>query len=422
MPNSQLDIGPWASGIGHLICALMIAGALVCVACGKKGPPLAPIAHIPAAVDKLAATRLGDDMYVSLTVPAKNIDGSIPADIARIDVYGVTSIVPPSPNQILVAGTKVASVPVAKPPLKGEEPKPTNDPVQGSIVSIHDALTAADLLPKTLPTAPTRLPAPVAPPLSPQAEPEEAPLPQRYYLAFPFSERGRPGPPGTRASVPLDPLPPAPGDLRIMYTADTLTLRWDPVERPAPDAPPSMAISYNVYRRESPDPLDFPEPPRPSWAVGAPKAANLAPLAMPVYTEPTDFDHEICFVVRTVRGGGPTAVESVPSGPMPACVMPVDTFPPAPPKSLSAVPAEGAISLIWEPNSEPDLDGYLVLRGEAGSATLQPLTATPIAETQFTDRTVKSGVRYVYAVVAVDNRLPVPNVSAESNRVEETAR
>jgi hypothetical protein len=35
---------------------------------------------------------------------------------------------------------------------------------------------------------------------------------------------------------------------------------------------------------------------------------------------------------------------------------------------------------------------------------------------------VVPGMRYSYAVVAVDARLPVPNVSEPSSRVEETAR
>jgi len=35
---------------------------------------------------------------------------------------------------------------------------------------------------------------------------------------------------------------------------------------------------------------------------------------------------------------------------------------------------------------------------------------------------VRPGVRYVYAVQAIDTHLPTPNVSAESARVEETAR
>jgi hypothetical protein len=86
------------------------------------------------------------------------------------------------------------------------------------------------------------------------------------------------------------------------------------------------------------------------------------------------------------------------------------------------VAGEGAISLIWEPRDELDLGGYLVLRGEPGDATLQPLTPAPIPEASFRDTTVVPGRRYVYAVVAVDDRLPLGNVSAPSPRVEETAR
>ena len=100
----------------------------------------------------------------------------------------------------------------------------------------------------------------------------------------------------------------------------------------------------------------------------------------------------------------------------------MDVFPPAPPGQLAAVASEGAISLIWEPNTELDVGGYLVLRGDPSDATLQPLTATPITEARYRDDSAKSGKRYIYAVIAMDNRLPVPNWSAESNRVEETAR
>jgi hypothetical protein len=62
------------------------------------------------------------------------------------------------------------------------------------------------------------------------------------------------------------------------------------------------------------------------------------------------------------------------------------------------------------------------LRGEAGDATLTSLTDTVVTEARFTDPTVRPGVRYVYAVQAIDTHLPRPNVSAESARVEETAR
>ena len=51
----------------------------------------------------------------------------------------------------------------------------------------------------------------------------------------------------------------------------------------------------------------------------------------------------------------------------------------------------------------------------------RPITPTPIRETTYRDTTVTPGVRYVYAIVAVDRATP-PNMSPQSTRVEETAR
>ena len=101
---------------------------------------------------------------------------------------------------------------------------------------------------------------------------------------------------------------------------------------------------------------------------------------------------------------------------------PVDIFPPDPPVGLSAVAAEGAISLIWEASGTDDVMGYLVLRSEGADATLQTVTPSPVVETRFVDRAVVTGTRYVYAVIALDSRIPLPNASAPSARVEETAR
>jgi hypothetical protein len=115
-------------------------------------------------------------------------------------------------------------------------------------------------------------------------------------------------------------------------------------------------------------------------------------------------------------------LESAPSDV--ACVTPIDKFPPEAPKNLVAVGSEGGVSLIWDPNNEADLAGYIVMRGELGAAgaapTLAPLMAEPIRETTYRDATAKPGVRYVYAVVAVDNASP-RNASPESNHVEEGA-
>ncbi|HET9467356.1 MAG TPA: fibronectin type III domain-containing protein, partial [Vicinamibacterales bacterium] len=97
------------------------------------------------------------------------------------------------------------------------------------------------------------------------------------------------------------------------------------------------------------------------------------------------------------------------------------TFPPAPPKSVQHIAAGNGVTLLWEANTESDLGGYLVLRGEAPGDKLSPLTKQPIAETSFLDTTVRRGRTYVYRVVAVDRSTP-PNQSAPSEPVEETIR
>jgi hypothetical protein len=123
--------------------------------------------------------------------------------------------------------------------------------------------------------------------------------------------------------------------------------------------------------------------------------------------------------VRAVATVGALSVES---GEQPAkCVTLVDTFPPAAPKGLTGVASEAAISLIWEPNTEKDLAGYLVLRGVPPGdnvETLAPVTPAPIQATIF-NVAVQPGVRYVYAIVAVDK---AGNRSGPSNRFEEAAR
>jgi hypothetical protein len=96
----------------------------------------------------------------------------------------------------------------------------------------------------------------------------------------------------------------------------------------------------------------------------------------------------------------------------------VDTFPPAAPKDLKAVSSEGVISLIWEASPESDLAGYIILRAQAPAEPVTPVVSAPVLETSFND-TVQPGVRFVYAVRAVDK---AGNAGAPSNTVEETAR
>jgi hypothetical protein len=220
----------------------------------------------------------------------------------------------------------------------------------------------------------------------------------------------------------------APGTLAPAPLPELISRPWFPVVRPS---------RYNVYdvtprQAPPPPPPPLPEPaPAPEPAarvrpigdeavVEAPFSLNMSPVDDVSYRmSRVEFGEERCFAVRMVDVAGGAEIESEASPP--ACVKLSDTFAPAAPTSLAAVAGEGAISLIWEANTEADLLGYVILRGEAGSATLQPLTTAPTKETTYRDETARPGVRYEYAVQALDTNKP-PNVSAESNRVQETAR
>jgi hypothetical protein len=427
---------------------LLAASSIESAACGKKGSPLPPIVHIPGAVEQIEARRRGNEVTVTVTVPAKNIDGTIPVDVGRVDVYGYTGTDAPPRTRFLEVGTLVGTVTIA--PLKPDAPAPDatakpGEPVPGGPATIVEALTPDALVAKPIPPLPTtgRELRPIVPVTT--VPPEPGPL-RRFYLALPFSPRGRLGPLGAVAELRLTELPDPPAAVKATHLADVVRLEWEPsggllgflLDRALPhelsplDNPPPVSASaaaasapegptrYNVYLEIAELKSDVPAAAAP--APSTPVAINAMPIDGLTFSDPlTGLDgRERCYVVRSVRGSGAQLVEGNPSAP--ACVIPMDDVPPEPPSGLSSVASEGAIALIWVPNAEPDVAGYLVLRGEAGDATLTPLTDTVVTETRYTDRTVKPGVRYVYAVQAIDTRLPRPNVSAESARVEDTAR
>ena len=435
---------------------MIVCGSFVVLAaCGKKGPPLAPIVRIPSAVAMIQAQRVGSDAFVTLTIPNANIDRSVPVDIVRVEVYGYTGRRPPSPARFVEFAELVASIPVIPPPPPGAAPvepapvDPTKGALPGTMITVLDKLGGQKLVQGKVEETPargSRTPTPVAAAAAPGPD-----VLHRFYTAIAFSARGRPGPPSANADFPLIETPEPPAFVSAPYTETMVALEWPPsggilgflfnsalppeepplneLFEPIAQAPaagsevatPTGPLKYNVYRELEPDPFAPPDVTgRLPWTETPPMPINQAPLDAMTFSDSLEFNRERCYIVRAVRGTPPNVIEGDSS--MPNCFTPVDVFPPAAPARLVAVADEGGISLIWEPNAEPDVAGYLVLRGEATDATLQPLTPTPVTEARFRDTHVSAGKKYVYAVIALDSRLPFGNISAESNRVEETAR
>ncbi len=230
-----------------------------------------------------------------------------------------------------------------------------------------------------------------------------------------------PAPPAAAAGPPAPPGAPPADAAQAPAGAPALPIQTIEV-MPRVLFPGPTPHTFNLYVVPAPGTGVAPTGPEvaTSPAGGPLVPVNPAPLSETRFEDPAmAFGVERCYVLRLVEARPNGRVEG-PSSAV-ACITPTDTFPPRAPRNLAAVGSEGAINLIWEPNTEGDLGGYIVLRGLAGGGALTAVTEAPVKETIYRDTNVTRGQRYVYAVVAVDTATP-QNVSVESNRVEETAR
>ncbi len=431
--------------------ALLVSLALAGGGCGKKGAPLAPLRLVPGAPTALEVRRAGGEVRLHFVLPAGNLNAGGPSVLDRVQIYAVTlspGMAAPPNRELLTPAYLVGTMAVKPPPVEGEPPPadgaaPDTRPAAGEAVTFVEPLTpekldgtasaaggkggkgtdpeartraaGASLVTTALATVPAASAAAVAA-AAIGAVPASGPAavaaafavaastaitaaipkhPVRIYAVQGVTKKGRPGQASARAELPIVPAPPPPTAVLATVTETMIAVTWT---GPADAA----AREYNVYARDGKGPL------------------NAAPLAAPPFERPgVTWGTEECFVVRAVEKAGAAAIESEPSAP--ACVTPRDTFPPAAPKAVSIVAGPGTINLSWDANTEADLGGYLVLRGEAAGGPLAPLTPAPIAATNYEDKAVQAGVRYVYTIVAVDKATPA-NRSAPSPRVEETAR
>ncbi len=429
--------------IGHhtlKVCCLL-AAALLPAACGKKGPPQEPLRPVPASVTQLTARRIGGEVHLQFTLPTTNTDNRGPADLHHVEVYGFTGNPvdelgrPLDVRRLRQEAALLATLEVKPPPREGQEAPseraPDDLPDQGSKVTVVDTLTPEAFVPIDLTKGRKKEEAAPGEPArsrpGPLVGPPTMQEPTRLYLVMGISSHRLPGGVG-RVSVPLSDPPDAPPLTNACYSENQICVEWSPparARRRVQESATGEQLSARAIfmRMLAPTLYNVYEVTRSEEGTINPVVTpvNSSPLAAPpLQVKFEKFGAERCFVVTSVDPVDTNLqVESAISAP--ACVMLKDVFPPAAPRGLAAVGTEGAISLIWEANTEADLGGYLVLRGEAPGEKLQPLMDAPIRDTTYRDTTVRPGVRYVYAVVAVDKAEP-PNVSAPSATVEESAR
>ena len=450
----------------HCTVVTFLLVLLTAVGCGKKGPPRAPIRIVPTEPTDFEVRRLGAEVYLQFDVPATNTDDTAPADLVTVEVYSITldplpeGVSPLTDEEFVEVATLIMTVDVRSPvALDLAELTPPVEgillelPAQGETVAVREVLTPEMLSSADLSDVDRRFDidedneddaeVPVVTGLrwveTPKAFPFLPERPRRTYVAIGRTADGNYGNMSAQFSVRLDAAPSAPGPPKVSYTVDAATITWLPapnamralqataldlsaLEAAAPELPvllestPAIAsaepTTYNVYTYN----------PRVVVSADGDVVMPIPVNAVPLETfELSDaivkFGVERCYIVRAISIVDGDSIESEASSP--TCVEFRDTFSPAAPRNLAAVGSVGAVSLIWEPNSEADLAGYLVLRGESPNGTLEALMTVPLTETNYRDTAGTTGVTYIYAVVAADGAAP-PNISELSNRVTES--
>lgn len=360
----------WRRSGGPAVSALLVLLVAATAACGKKGPPLPPLVRVPVAPGDFVAARRGSTAEVRFVVPGTNTDGSRPADLVRVDVYAMNSAGADAltDDEVVRRGRRIGTLDV-KPP-----PDPDEDPDAPRPAGVKEAGIDQGT------------PAQVS-----ESIPDAAEAGIRYYVSVGINKRGRRGPSSRRGAIPLGPAPPAPAPPQVSYDEKAITVSWTA-------AATETGGGVEVY----------------DATTG--KRLTDKPVTAASFADPRiEWGAERCYAIGRLAEVERLPVESDASEK--TCVTLKDTFPPAAPTGVTAVAAEGSVNLIWNASTEPDLAGYLVLRG-AGGDPPKPITPQPIQETTFRDA-VPAGTRATYAIQAVDK---AGNVSAMSETTEETAR
>lgn len=361
-----------------LALTLAIASAAPLLGCGKKGPPLPPLAGSKPRVTDLELRQVGNSVHATFSLPVPA--GSETVDYQTKGVELWRRVVPEDE----------ASRPAPPPPRRVGPPGASDEDDIGPGIPVKELTSASvlavsisgqdlfDLLASPAPELVDRLPSDL---LGRQLE---------YGLVLKTSVKSG----GTVSDlVRFTPVPPPapPTDVVATTVEGAVRVTWTPAKddegRPVP---------VNVYKSQP----GMPAPPR---AVGE------KPIASPPWEDPQiETGATYRYELRSAQQAKDATLESEPAPAVTATYS--DTFPPAVPEGLRAFGDSGRITLIWTPNDERDLLGYRVYR-RAGGGAWESLTPQPLPSATFTDSPGPGA--HDYAVTSLDRALP-PNESAKS--------
>lgn len=324
------------------VVASALLTILVLSGCGRSGAPGLPILVEPSPPRDLTASVQHRAVILTWTRPTTNVDGSALKTLRAFEISRQQRAPQTSPPSVIAT-------------VKADRPE--NAVVSGNRYAFTDSHVTVGA--------------------------------GYAYTIASVSRRGIVGPSSAEATALVTVEIEAPSSLQAEAGERTITLSWLAPTRRADGSPLAEVPGYNLYRGTQTGRYDL-------------SPINREPVRTTQFQD-TDLvnDRTYYYVVRAVENQEPPWQEGLPSSEVRA--VPVDLTPPAPPQGVRAVAGPGpVVSLSWEPNRESDLLGYLVYRSDDPNRRPRLLTETPLTAPILTDRSVQSGVRYLYTVTAVD--------------------
>jgi len=349
----------------------VLAILLVFTACGSIRPPQPPSLDLPKPPSDLRATRKGDKVILTWTVPTVTTDRQTAHNL------GPTHICRGSQPELTKCGTPVGQAP--RLPVAG---KSSSQKLTGSYT---------DELPRAMQT-------------------NNAAGFVTYAIEV-LNTDGRGAGLSNQVQVSLATTLPPPRDFSARVTAQGVVLTWTS-EAPAADVP-SVHYVYRVYRRQ-----EGSQQPALAGEVASDARREFSISDSSFEWEKTYEYHAEAVTVIAEPNKPEIQVEG--DDTQEVKVFADDVFPPVVPSGLQAVfsgPGQQPfIDLIWAPDTDADLDGYNVYRHEEGAPAVK-LNTELVKTPAYRDTGISSGKHYFYSVSAVDLRR---NESAHSEEAGES--
>ena len=349
---------------------LALAVPLLLTACATIGPPLPPSLDLPKPPLDLRATRKGDRLTLTWTLPTMTTDRQ------TIRTLGPTRICR-STTELKDCGTPVGQIP-------GQTVPSTSSAKQKAQSSYTEAI--------------------------PDVPSENVPGFVNYAVEV-LNKDGRGAGISNQVRIPTAHTLAPPQDFQARVTARGIVLTWSAGPSPAPKR--GLSYVYRIYRsaQDSSEPVLVGETP-----IGDEHSFS--------FTD-TTFEWEKTYNYRAetltlIEQSNEPKIEVEGDETPTVKIFADDVFPPSVPAGLQAVfsgPGQKRfIDLIWAPVTDADLTGYNVYRGENGRP-LNKVNSELVRAPAYRDTEVQADKRYSYAVTSVDQR---GNESARSETASES--